>query len=734
MKKSPVIFFLFFFCCAASGHFSVQLSSGQEPADLADQVIVIKLTSDDFADSRRILEWEQLVAQADKDKAKAVVFDLDVKGAIPWNSQERILDSLSKLSVPTIAFVNSSATGAGALIAVGSDVIYMAPNGIIGGAGVSIPDFESAEAQKRELAQQLSLLKARARNLAKVKGRRPKIVEAFIDSELEIKYGEKVISEKGDILTLTASEAVQLIDGEKLLAKDIARDLEGLVEKENLESKRLELTPRNFAQQQNRARLRRSGSGEKSENQSDEDLHIFGKRTGKSFQDQIVVLEVGEDALSSGKARFEFMERTLKKAQLDGAAAVVFDIDTPGGYAWYTQGLILNSLQDVSVPTYSFVNTRAESAGAIVAIGTDHIYMRPAATIGSALVISGTGADLPEALQSKTTQMMISVVRNIAEIKGHNPDVAEAFVSREKEVKIGGSVIHPKGEVLNLNTIRATEKISGRPVLAKGIANSLEDLVRQEGLEGEIVTAEALGMEKFAHLIQKFSFILIIIGIAGVYLEMQTPGFALPGILAMLSFALFFFGNHLAGNLAGYELAVLFVLGLILIAVEIFLFPGTMIPALIGGALVVTSLGFALVDRVDLEWKWDGLPGSESWLSLLKGGFYTVAGGLVGGVALILALMKYLPETRLGGLLILKEAVPGGASIDGQMEQSEDHGRVSYLGWEGESTTDLLPAGKGRFRGKLLDVVSEGEFIPKDSLIVVSKHEGSRVVVRKLKS
>ena len=96
------------------------------------------------------------------------------------------------------------------------------------------------------------------------------------------------------------------------------------------------------------------------------------------------------------------------------------------------------------------------------------------------------------------------------------------------------------------------------------------------------------------------------LGIAGIYLEMQSPGFGIPGGIGLLCFGLYFFGNNVAGNLAGYELAVLFVLGIILIGVEIFLFPGAMIPALVGGCMVIASLALAMVDRVDLEWKWGG--------------------------------------------------------------------------------------------------------------------------------
>jgi membrane-bound serine protease (ClpP class) len=213
-------------------------------------------------------------------------------------------------------------------------------------------------------------------------------------------------------------------------------------------------------------------------------------------------------------------------------------------------------------------------------------------------------------------------------------------------------------------------------------------------------------------------------------------------LIGLSAFALYFFGNNVAGNLAGYELAVIFVLGLILIGVEIFLFPGTLIPALVGGLMVVSSLWLALVDRVDLEWKWEDLPtsswsgdGSGGWFEIFRNAFNTMGLGIIGGLATILLLMRFLPKTRFGGFLILKEAVPAGASIDGQVIRAanpEDWEQISYLGWEGDAVTDLRPAGKGKFRGKLIDIIAEGEFIPKGSAILVSKHEGSRIVVKKV--
>ncbi len=713
------------------------------------KTLVVPLSGDVFGTGRSGRDLERLLEEAEKTKIAALVFEINMSESADLAAQNRLLDRISRLTIPTVAYVNTNATGAGALVALATDVIYLNPGGIIGGAGLrkkearpgrTADDGTTETPAEEDLAREESILRARARSLAGTKGHRPDVAEAFIDAAVEVRIGDTVVSEKGVVLTLTAEEAVRDFEGKPLLAKGIVDSVEELLDAENMPTEFERISPRAYGEMSSRTKLTRSEgegrkeSGESTETERDEevgDLPLFGRRDDTNYKGKIVVLKVGMDTLATGEASFDFMDRTLKKAELEGAEAIIFDMDTPGGFAWHTEGLVLTSLQNVSLPTYTFVNPRAESAGAIIAVGTDHIYMRPAATIGSALVVSGMGQDLNESMADKVTQMIIGTVRNVAELKGHNPDIAEAFVTRNKEVRIDGILVHEAGNVLNLNSVRATEVIGGRPVLAKGIARDLEDLVAQESLSGEIVEATPLGMEAFAHWVQKLSFLLIIVGLAGAYLEMNTPGFGFPGIVSVCAFGLFFFGNHLAGNLAGYELVVLLVAGLILIAVEIFLFPGTIVAGLAGVSMVLAALGLAMVDRVDLEWKWSGLPGSVEWSALFENALVSLAAGLVGALVVILLGMRFLPETRLGNRLVLSGAVPGGASLPAaESERVNGNGAAAdYLGRKGKATTDLMPSGKGNFGGRLLDVISEGEFIPRGEPLRVIRHEGSRIVV-----
>ena len=170
-------------------------------------------------------------------------------------------------------------------------------------------------------------------------------------------------------------------------------------------------------------------------------------------------------------------------------------------------------------------------------------------------------------------------------------------------------------------------------------------------------------------------------------------------------------------------------MGLILIAVEIFVFPGAILPGAVGGALVFVALGLAMVDRVDLEWKWTGLPGAESWAGLFRQSLIALAVGMVGAFGVVIAGMRFLPETRLGSRLILQEAIDGGAAIDNGSEGEDSEAEKSLVGREGTASTDLVPSGKGRFGSDLLDVVSDGTFVERGTPLRILRHEGSRIVV-----
>ncbi len=467
----------------------------------------------------------------------------------------------------------------------------------------------------------------------------------------------------------------------------------------------------------------------------------------ESYAGKIVVIPVGEKDLIV-EARFKFMQRILEKAEEDGASAVILDMNTPGGLAWQSGQLIMNFLPKMTLPTFTYVNPNAVSAGAIIALGTDAVYMAPTSAIGAAAVVAATGQELPETMQDKVDSIMKAQVRSVAKAKGHNPDIAQAFIDKDMEVVLevgaedkdrypmGVKVISKKGELLSFDHEEATEIINGKAVFAKGIAKDLEDLIAQESLEGEMLVAKPLGFETFALWVARFSFLLLALGIAGAYMEMQSPGFGIPGAVSIVCFGIFFFGYYMAGNLAGFEVVAVFLLGLVLIGVEIFLFPGTLVFGLVGlfmmvGALIYTMAGIDPAGGGTFSIDMDGLSGALLNMAL----------GLAGSVLLIALLMRYLPETRAMSWLILKSSVPEGASLElagapGETAVLGDETNASppdsLVGGTGETLTELRPSGKGRFGDQTLDIVSEGEFIEKGTKVRIVAQEGARLVVEEV--
>src|SRR5438270_12396336 len=142
---------------------------------------------------------------------------------------------------------------------------------------------------------------------------------------------------------------------------------------------------------------------------------------------------------------------------------------------------ISSAMNRATIPTYTFINTNAGSAGALIALATQHIYMSPVSAIGAAAPMLSTGQDLPVTAREKTISYWSALIRGSALKNGHNPDLGEAFMNKEKEVKIGNRVIHAKGTLLSLNTQEATEKINGKPLLADGVAESIVDLTKKAG-------------------------------------------------------------------------------------------------------------------------------------------------------------------------------------------------------------------------------------------------------------
>jgi len=173
-----------------------------------------------------------------------------------------------------------------------------------------------------------------------------------------------------------------------------------------------------------------------------------------AYAGKVVVIPVGKEDLIS-RARFEFMSRTLQRCSDEGAEAVIFDIDTPGGLLWDTVDLMMNDLQKLKPRSFAFVNKRALSAGAMIAVATDGIYMAPAGTAGAATPIYGNGTQMDDAERAKMNSATMGMARAVARSKGHDPRVIEAMIDMSRELKVGDVELDTKETVLTLDAEQA---------------------------------------------------------------------------------------------------------------------------------------------------------------------------------------------------------------------------------------------------------------------------------------
>jgi membrane-bound serine protease (ClpP class) len=418
-----------------------------------------------------------------------------------------------------------------------------------------------------------------------------------------------------------------------------------------------------------------------------------------------------------------FLRRAIKAAENAGAGAIVIEMNTYGGRL-DSAGDIAGALNRTTIPTYTFINTNAGSAGALIALATRHIYMSPVSAIGAAAPVLSTGADLPATEKEKTLSYWSALVRSSATRNGHNPDIGEAFMDKEKEVKIGDRVVHPKGTLLTLNAQEATELINGKPLLADGLADSVADVAKKAGLKGNLVALDPSGFERLAFWITALAPLLLLLGIICAYLEFKMPGVSMPGIIAAICFALFFAGHYLAG-LAGWEVVALFVLGVVFVLVEILFFAhSTIVFGVIGVFLMLGSLLWAMIDRYPGE---TFFPTGDMLAIPLRNLFFS----LVAAVVVIMVLARYLPKTNLYRRFALMTTNPPGPSLAGVPREFATALDVTP-GMQGTAQTTLRPSGKGRFADHVIDVVTGGEFISAETPITVVQKDGMRVVVKAL--
>jgi len=357
---------------------------------------------------------------------------------------------------------------------------------------------------------------------------------------------------------------------------------------------------------------------------------------------KVYVLPIREDIMPP---LTYLVRRGVKEAMEAKADVLVIDMETNGGRVDVTEEII-GIIGKFPGQTVTFVNKKAFSAGAFISFATKKIYMAPQSVIGAAAPVmaspTGGAQEIGGTMELKASSAISALVRANAEKNGHNPAVADAMVKKTSELKLDNQVINEKGQILTLTDQEAARNYGtpARPLLSAGTVENLEALLKQLELSAaQVKRVEPSGVERLGTWINTIAPILLIIGIAGIYIEFKTPGFGLPGIVGVTAFAIYFFGGYIAG-LTGLEWVAVFIVGLALLALELFFFPGTLVLGLSGFSLIFLSLVMALVDRYPGAPTLPTLPQLQLPLNQLA-----LAG--IGSIVAILLLSRWLPKTAL---------------------------------------------------------------------------------------
>jgi membrane-bound serine protease (ClpP class) len=401
-----------------------------------------------------------------------------------------------------------------------------------------------------------------------------------------------------------------------------------------------------------------------------------------------------------------FIRRVLDEATAAGAAAVVLEINTFGGRV-DAAVLIRDDLLRSRVKTVAWVNKRAISAGALISLAAETIAMADGGTIGAATPVQvGAPGGEAEPVAEKTVSYMRKEFRATAESRKRPPLIAEAMV--DPDVEIRGLI--GKGKLLTLTTEEAL-----RHKVADFRADDLPAVLERVGLAGaEIRRARQTWAETLVRFLTHpvLSSLLMTVGILGIIVELRTPGFGVPGIIGIGSLALFFWGHWLV-SLAGWEEVLLVALGLVLLALEMFVLPGFGIAGVLGIAALIAGLGLSLVGA-GATWRTLGEAGGRVGVSL--------ALALVGAIALL----RVLPRLPFGRALVLGSRMGAGEGF-----VSPPATDAGWVGQRGVAVSPLRPAGIADLDGQRVDVVSDGEFIDTGTPVRVTRVDGNRVVVRR---
>jgi len=427
------------------------------------------------------------------------------------------------------------------------------------------------------------------------------------------------------------------------------------------------------------------------------------------------------------RATWRQTQQAFEAAGSLGADLFLIHMNTYGGTVIDADSIRTRILQS-EIPVFVFIDNNAASAGALISIACDSIYMRSGSSIGAATVVNQTGQAMPDKYQS----YMRSTMRATAEAQGRDtiangsevvikwrrdPIIAEAMV--DPSVYIEG--ITDTGKVL---TFTPSEAI--KYGFCEGIAETVPEVIEKAGIkEYKIVEYQPSFIERIigflVHPVVSGLLIMAIIG--GIYFEMQTPGIGFPLGVAILAAILYFAPLYLEGLAEHWEI-LLFLAGIILVAVEIFVIPGFGVTGISGILLILTGLVLSLIDNINFDFRHVNVTG-------VGVAIMTVILGVFGGFILALYLGNKLFTAQSGpfknlALNTVQDVKEGYLNVESSF--------IAMKGRAGKAHTVLRPGGKVIIDNEIYDAVAESGFIDKGEEIMVVKVGTSQLYVEKMES
>jgi membrane-bound serine protease (ClpP class) len=434
-----------------------------------------------------------------------------------------------------------------------------------------------------------------------------------------------------------------------------------------------------------------------------------------------------------------FVARTLREAVQSPDALIVLEMDTFGGRVDAALEIVDTMMTAPSARTVAYVKTKAISAGALIALSCGKLYMRGNTTIGDCAPLTYTDQG-PQMLGEKFQSPLRAKFRALAQRNNYPEALAEAMVTEDRTVF---KVTFPD-TVMFLDSVSLTElsaekkkqMVSKKTAVHKGklltmsaeeavdlgfsrkTVTSIEDVLQSLGIKHyQIVTFEETWSETFARIITKIAPILMLIGFAAIYFEFKNPGLILPAVIGVICLALVFFGQYIVG-LANYTELLLILLGVLLIGFEILVTPGMLILGISGviaiGIGLVLSFQNFIIPEPSMPWE----------MNILMWNLVQVVGSICLATIVSFAFLRFV-FPRLG--LFVKGPYLT-ETLQSSHADSEEIKTVT-VGDKGVAQTLLRPSGKALIGNLLHDVVAEGEFIEKDTAIVVIQISQNRIIV-----